>query len=195
MYLFMLVFFLFTATFAVAIVSAMDSAETAGNIANLMFSLCLIFCGYVDTLPIVAMANLSVLVSSNSLPGFWIFMYRVSPFTYFVEGILSTAVANTPVRCGEEEYQVFNPPSRQTCGAYMEAYQSFAGGYLVDENATTNCQFCQIDNTNVFLTNFGIEYSNRWRDFGIIWAFIIFNVFAAIFLYWIARVVSFFLQG
>jgi len=45
MWLYMQVFFLFTSTFAVAIVAAMDSAETAGNIANLMFSLCLIFCG------------------------------------------------------------------------------------------------------------------------------------------------------
>ena len=45
MWLYIQQFFLFTSTFAVAIVSAMDSAETAGNIANLMFSLCLIFCG------------------------------------------------------------------------------------------------------------------------------------------------------
>jgi ATP-binding cassette subfamily G (WHITE) protein 2 (PDR) len=45
MWLYMQVFFLFTSTFAVAIVAAMDMAETAGNIANLMFSLCLIFCG------------------------------------------------------------------------------------------------------------------------------------------------------
>ena len=42
---FMETFFIFTGTFAVAIVAAMDTAETAGNIANLMFSLCLIFNG------------------------------------------------------------------------------------------------------------------------------------------------------
>ena len=42
---FMEVFFIFSSTFATAIVAAMDMAETAGNIANLMFSLCLIFCG------------------------------------------------------------------------------------------------------------------------------------------------------
>lgn len=45
MFLFMQVFFLFTSTFATAIIAGMDLAETAGNIANLMFSLCLIFCG------------------------------------------------------------------------------------------------------------------------------------------------------
>jgi hypothetical protein len=50
MWLFMEVFFLFSATFAIAIVAGMDMAETAGNIANLMFSLCLIFCGCVLSL-------------------------------------------------------------------------------------------------------------------------------------------------
>lgn len=46
----MVQFFWFTATFAIAIIAGMDSAETAGNVANLMFSLCLIFCGYVQHL-------------------------------------------------------------------------------------------------------------------------------------------------
>ena len=117
-------------------------------------------------------------------------MYRVSPFTYFVEGILSTAVANTPVVCGTDELQRFQPPAGETCGSYMQAYQSFAGGYLVDESATSNCEFCQLSDTNVFLANFGIKYSNRWRDFGLIWVYIIVNVAAAIGLYWLARVVS-----
>lgn len=117
-------------------------------------------------------------------------MYRVSPFTYFVEGIIGTAVANTPVTCGSDEYQVFNPPNGQNCGQYMQSYISQAGGYLLDDGATTNCQFCQLDNTNVFLDNFMIKYSNRWRDFGLLWVFIIFNVFAAIALYWLVRVVS-----
>lgn len=116
-------------------------------------------------------------------------MYRVSPFTYFVEGILGTAVANTPVQCGDDELQTFSPPSGQTCGDYMQVYQSAAGGYLIDPAATSDCQFCQLTSTNTFLDNFGIKYSNRWRDFGLIWVFIIFNVFAAIGLYWLARVV------
>ena len=126
----------------------------------------------------------------STLPGFWKFMYRVSPFTYFVEGILGTAVANTPVVCGSDEYQVFSPPSGQTCGNYMAPYISAAGGYLLDETATSNCQYCQLSDTNVFLTSFGIKYSNKWRDFGLLWVFIFFNVFAAVGLYWLARVVS-----
>lgn len=42
--------------------------------------------------------------------------------------------------------------------------------------------------TNTFLSQFKMSYSNRWRDFGILFAYIIFNVCMAIFLYWLIRV-------
>jgi len=48
-----------------------DTAENGGNIGNLCFSLCLIFCG--------------VLATPSQFPGFWIWLYRVSPFTYLAE--------------------------------------------------------------------------------------------------------------
>lgn len=45
MFLFVWAFLLFTSTFAHAIIAGIELAETGGNIANLLFSLCLIFCG------------------------------------------------------------------------------------------------------------------------------------------------------
>lgn len=60
-------FFVFASTFAHMLISAMPDAETAGNIATLMFSLSLTFNG--------------VFQPPQALPGFWIFMYRVSPLT------------------------------------------------------------------------------------------------------------------
>jgi ATP-binding cassette subfamily G (WHITE) protein 2 (PDR) len=60
-------FFVFASTFAHMLISALPDAETAGNIATLMFSLTLTFNG--------------VFQPPNALPGFWIFMYRVSPLT------------------------------------------------------------------------------------------------------------------
>ncbi|OCF39347.1 ATP-binding cassette transporter [Kwoniella heveanensis CBS 569] len=174
MWLYLQVFFLFTSTFATAIVAGMDMAETAGNIAQLMFSLCLIFNG--------------VLVVYNSLPGFWKFMYRVSPFTYLVEGMLSVAVADTSVVCSTVEYLHFDPPSGDTCGSYMADYIGVAGGYLLDPSAQSGCQFCALESTNTFLESFNIKYSNKWRDFGLMWVYIIVNVIAAIGLYWLARV-------
>lgn len=174
MYLLVLAFLLFTSTFASMMISAIETAETAGNMGNLLFSLSLIFCG--------------ALASPTALPGFWIFMYRVSPFTYLVDAMLSVGLANTSVVCAANELLHFNPPSGQTCGAYMTRWISEAGGYLENPNATTDCGFCAISSTNTFLTAVSSNYSDRWRDFGILWGFIVFNIFAAILLYWLVRV-------
>ena len=63
MFLFCWQFLLFASTFAHMCIAAIDTAETAGNMGNLLFSLALLFCG--------------VLATPDSFPGFWIFMYRV----------------------------------------------------------------------------------------------------------------------
>lgn len=174
MFLYVWGFLMFTSTFTHLIIAALDSAETAGNIGNLMFSLCLIFCG--------------VLASPSVFPRFWIFMYRVSPFTYIVDGLLSVGIANTRVVCAPQELLNFNPPSNESCGTYMADYISEAGGYLTNPQATTNCEFCTVEYTNVFLEQLSSSYSHRWRNFGIIFAFVVFNIFGAVFFYWLARV-------
>jgi hypothetical protein len=42
--------------------------------------------------------------------------------------------------------------------------------------------------TNTLLKGLGLSYDLRWRNFGIMWAFVAFNVAGAVFLYWLARV-------
>ena len=174
MFLFVLAFLWFTSSFSSMIIAAFDTAEAAANIGQLLFSLSLIFCG--------------VLATPTALPGFWIFMYRVSPFTYLVDGMLSTGLANTQVVCSGIEYVRFNPANGLTCGEYMAPYIAALGGYVRDPNATTQCEFCPISDTNVFLATVASSYSHRWRNFGIMWAYIVFNIALALFLYWLARV-------
>ena len=132
----------------------------------------------------------SVLAPGPTLPGFWIFMYRVSPFTYFVEGLVTTAVGRTPIECAEEEYLRIQPPSGQTCGQYLDPYAQATGGYLTNPDATSNCSYCSISSTDQFLEQFDYSFTHRWRDFGLIWVYIVVHVVAAIFLYWLVRVVS-----
>jgi ABC-type multidrug transport system permease subunit len=114
-------------------------------------------------------------------------MYRVSPFTYLVSGMLSVGISNTKVTCADNEYLRFDPVNG-TCGKYMESYMSNMGGYLEDEMATSNCSFCPIKETNVFLGSVSSSYSDIWRNFGLMWVFIVFNIFAACLLYWWVRV-------
>ena len=173
-FLFTLQFLLFTSTFTNMMIAGIADAETGGNIGNLLFSLSLIFCG--------------VLQPAAALPRFWIFMYRVSPFTYLVEGMLSVGIANTSVQCADNEFVTFSPPSGQTCGQYMKPYIRQAGGYLQDHSATDSCNFCTFDQTNFFLGGLGLSYGNVWRDFGVLWVYIVFNAFAAVGIYWLARV-------
>jgi ATP-binding cassette subfamily G (WHITE) protein 2 (PDR) len=176
MFLLIWAFMIFTSTFTDMVIAGVDSAETGGNIAQLLFSLTLIFNG--------------VLAGPATLPGFWIFMYRVSPFTYLVSAMLSTGLANTAVQCSDIEYLNFNPPNGMTCNAYLQPYMSYAGGYLTEstKNATQNCQFCSVADTNTFLGSLNSSYDDRWRNFGLMWAYIAFNVAGAVFLYWLARV-------
>ncbi|KAE8446223.1 hypothetical protein EG329_012448 [Mollisiaceae sp. DMI_Dod_QoI] len=176
MFLLIWEFLLFTSTFTNMVIAAIDTAETGGNIANLMFSLTLVFCG--------------VLASPGVFPHFWIFMYRVSPFTYLVDAMLSVAIANTDVVCAANEFRHFIAPANETCYEYMNTYINTyqAGGYLQHPNATGTCSYCALDSTNQFLTEINSSYSHRWRNFGILWAFIIFNAVMAVFLYWLVRV-------
>ena len=172
-FLVILAFLLFSSTFAHLVIAGIETAETAGNVANLLFSLSLLFCG--------------VLVGPTAMPGFWIFMYRVSPFTYLVEALLAASVARAPVTCASNEYVHFNAPPETTCGQYLNQYIAAAGGYLEDPGAN-NCSFCQISSTDTYLADVSIYFSHVWRDFGILFAYIIFNILGALAIYWLARV-------
>jgi ABC-type multidrug transport system permease subunit len=130
---------------------------------------------------------LRVITTHQALPDFWIFMYRINPLTYLISGLLSTSLANAPMTCASNEYQVFNAPKNLTCGEYMKGFQSLAGGYLVDEEARM-CQYCPFTSTNVFLHHYDADFGSRWRNFGILWAFVAFNIIGAVVLYWATRV-------
>ncbi|OWP01031.1 hypothetical protein B2J93_6505 [Marssonina coronariae] len=167
-------FFVFASTFAHMMIAALPDAETAGNIATLMFSLCLTFNG--------------VFQPPFALPGFWIFMYRVSPLTYLVSAISSTGLSGRPVQCSSNEIAVMQPPPNTSCGAYLSGYASASGGALYNPSATADCQFCTATVADQFLTQVAISYRTRWRDYGIGFAFIVFNICAAVFLYYFFRV-------
>lgn len=174
MFFFIWTFMLFTSTFADMVIAGIANAETGGNVAQLIFSVTLIFCG--------------VLATPAQFPHFWIFLYRLSPFTYLIAGMMSTGLANTAVVCSDIEYLHFDPPSGQTCAAYMSGYIKFVGGYLTNGDATSDCRFCAVAETNVFLAQIGSYYDQAWRNFGIMWGFIVFNIIGAVFMYWLVRV-------
>jgi ABC-type multidrug transport system permease subunit len=173
MWLLFWVFLMWVSTFAHFCISFAGSADDGGNIANFMFVLAFFFCG--------------VLASPDQMPGFWIFLYRASPLTYYVSPVLSTGLANVNVTCASNEFTTFDPPANQTCGEYMADHISAAGGYLLESGVASNCHYCKVKETNVYLAAIHADYDTRWRNFGIMWAYVAFNVAAALILYWVAR--------
>jgi ATP-binding cassette subfamily G (WHITE) protein 2 (PDR) len=115
-------------------------------------------------------------------------MYRVSPLTYLISGMLSAGLANVDVQCSDLELVVVQPPSGVTCGNYLADYIAMAGGAVYNPNATSSCEFCSMVDSNVFLESVSSYYSDRWRNFGLMWVYIAFNVFATLVLYGYVRV-------
>lgn len=115
-------------------------------------------------------------------------MYRLSPLTYIVGGIAATGLHGRPVQCSVSELSVFNPPTGQTCGVYLEPYLATAPGQLYNPDATSQCQYCSFSNSDQILSVSQIFWDERWQNFGIVWAYIFFNALMAMFLYFLFRV-------
>ncbi|KAK2679233.1 hypothetical protein RAB80_004414 [Fusarium oxysporum f. sp. vasinfectum] len=99
-----------------------------------------------------------------SLPVFWRFwMYYANPSTYWIGGILAATLDGTPV-----EYS--------------------AGGYLLNPNATSACEFCPMSSGNDYLASLNIDASDKWRDFGIFLAFCVSNWMLVYFFIYTVRV-------
>ena len=107
-------------------------------------------------------------------------MYYTSPFTYLLEGFLGVALHNRPVICAPHEFARFPPPPGQTCQSYTREFIAQAGGYVQD-GANGLCEFCQYANGDEFARGFNVYYAHKWRDYGIFWAYCVFN-FAVVFL-------------
>uniref|UniRef100_A0A0B7KDD9 ABC transporter domain-containing protein n=1 Tax=Bionectria ochroleuca TaxID=29856 RepID=A0A0B7KDD9_BIOOC len=167
------IFLMYTTTFAHMLIAGVETADIAGGIGNLLMVMMYTFCG--------------VLAGPNVLPRFWIFMYRVNPFTYIIEGLLGTGLGNAPMYCADNELIRFTAPEGSTCAEYTAPFLSEAGGYIVDSNAT-ECEYCPVTETSQFLASVSVSYEHRWRDFGFLVVFSVFNICVALLVYWLARV-------
>jgi ATP-binding cassette, subfamily G (WHITE), member 2, PDR len=167
--------FLFASTFAHVIIAGSPNEEIAGSISTLLGIMLYAFCG--------------ILSGPDTLPGFWIFMYRANPFTYLVSSFMATTLGQAPAYCTNEELQVFAAPPNTTCGEYLQEYiERTGGGYVTDPQSVGECRFCQIDSTDQYLKTINVDWDTRWRDFGLLWVYIVFNVGAVFAVYYIARV-------
>ena len=114
-----------------------------------------------------------VAIPKPQIPGFWrAWLYQLDPFTRLIAGLVSTELHDLPVVCTDRELNRFSAPAGQTCGDYMANFFSAGGaGYIVD-NATSACEYCAYKVGDQFYEPLNISFDHRWRDFGILTAFI-----------------------
>ncbi|CAM1508811.1 Fc.00g025500.m01.CDS01 [Cosmosporella sp. VM-42] len=168
--LFFIYFYILAGTFAHMVVAPLPDATTAGRVVTILFSMMILFAG--------------VFQPPTALPGFWIFMYRVSPMTYLVGGVAVSGLSGDPIVCSQAELGVFEPPTDETCGSYMQSYlEQGAPGTLLNPDATTSCSYCPLQYADQVLALSGMYYDDRWRDWGLGFIYITFNI-AAVFAFY-----------
>ncbi|KAF9531189.1 ABC-2 type transporter-domain-containing protein [Crepidotus variabilis] len=161
-------------TIALAIGALSPSAEIAGLLWSLGFSFVLTFNG---------------ILQPFSQLGWWQWMYHLSPYTYLVEALIGQGFGHEEITCAAKELVTIQPPSGEVCSSYMGPYISSFGGYLTNPDATSACQFCSARTTDQWLgPTFNMFYSHHWRDFGLFWAYILFNFALLFFITYYVRI-------
>jgi ATP-binding cassette, subfamily G (WHITE), member 2, SNQ2 len=131
---------------------------------------------YVSVIPFSFQLTLNcgyqgVTIPYPTLAHFWKWLYQLNPYTRSLTALVSTELHGLVIQCKGDEFSVFSPPSGQTCQQWAGDFVSLAGGYLNNPNATSDCQYCQYAVGDQYFTPLNIEYSNRWRDTGILVCF------------------------
>ncbi|KAL1625652.1 ATP-binding cassette transporter snq2 [Diplodia seriata] len=114
-----------------------------------------------------------VTIPKPQIPKFWrAWLYQLDPFTRLIGGMLVTELADRKVECTSVELNRFSAPAGQMCGDYMQGFFLNGGpGYIVN-NQTSECEYCAYRVGDEFYQPLGYEFNNRWRDLGILAAFI-----------------------
>lgn len=176
---FFLLFFVYlchSVSLGLAIASICDSATMAGVLNPFFITILLLFAG-IFQLP-------------DAMPTFWsTWMYYLDPYHYLIEGLVTNSLEGVQVVCGENDFIKIKVPEGQTCGNYMSAFFSDGGaGYIENPNSTDFCNYCEYTTGNDYYeSRLDWSFDSRWRNFGIMWIFTLFNVVVFIALTYVFR--------
>ncbi|ORZ21516.1 ABC-2 type transporter-domain-containing protein [Absidia repens] len=173
-----LVFLGFSVSFGFLIASFSTTATMAAVINPFFSSILILFAGIIQP--------------PNNMPHFWSsWMYWLDPYHYLIEGFMVNELYDLTVACTDSDLLTYRPPPGQTCQQYSEEFFSTGGGtgYLTGDslNSTDLCSYCLYSKGEDYYTRIGWDFQNRWRDWGILLAFWIFNVMAFVFFVWLFR--------
>jgi ATP-binding cassette, subfamily G (WHITE), member 2, SNQ2 len=118
-----------------------------------------------------------VTIPKPQIPKFWrLWLYELVPFTRLVGGMVSTELHDRVVECKAVEFNAFSAPDGLTCGEYMADFFANGGPGYIRDNVTSACEYCAYRVGDEFYEPFGFSFEQRWRDLGILVAFIASNL-------------------
>ncbi|KAK6519369.1 hypothetical protein TWF281_003203 [Arthrobotrys megalospora] len=162
-YFFLVLYEIFSAHIGIVIAAVCPSFDMTLIANPLFFGLTFSFTG--------------ILVPWSQLSGvFRNFVYYANPIAYAARGMIGNVVHGVNVKCSPQELVTFQPPSGQTCAQYAGDWLASTVGYFVDNNATSDCQYCQFKTGDEYLTTVNIKFEDRWVYFGYFVIFIFTNI-------------------
>ncbi|KAJ5684823.1 uncharacterized protein N7477_001168 [Penicillium maclennaniae] len=162
-FLMFFLFFLFATSWGQWIAALSADSMVAATLMPFFIIMCELFNG--------------ILRPHEQMPAFWKYtMYYITPFTYWIGGVLTSVLRGTPVVCNESELTLFESPPHMTCGDYASPWLTSTGvGYLSNPESSGICGYCEYSYGDDYLSGIGLDDSVIWPYFGIFLAFTIAN--------------------
>ncbi|GKZ38311.1 hypothetical protein AbraIFM66950_010441 [Aspergillus brasiliensis] len=172
-YLMFFMFFLFATSWGQWIAALSADSLVAATLMPFFIIMCELFNG--------------ILQPHHNMPVFWKYtMYYLTPFTYWIGGVLTSVLRGMPVHCDASELTIFESPTNMTCGEYADPWITQKGvGYLSNPDDYGHCGYCKYTYGDDYLSEIGLDSSKIWPYFGIFTAFVITNylmVYALVYL-------------
>ncbi|KAJ5549700.1 hypothetical protein N7461_004398 [Penicillium sp. DV-2018c] len=158
-FLMFFLFFLFATSWGQWIAALSSDSMIAATLMPFFIIMCELFNG--------------ILRPQSQMPAFWKYtMYYITPFTYWIGGVLASVLRGTPVICSQSELTIFESPPNTTCREYAGAWLDAKGvGYLSNPDEMGQCGYCEYSFGDDYLASIALDSSKIWPYFGIFLAF------------------------
>ncbi|KUJ23287.1 uncharacterized protein LY89DRAFT_777066 [Mollisia scopiformis] len=157
-----LMFETWLSTFGQLLAAIAPTEQTAPLFIPMLFVFVALFCGVLQPL--------------SQLPLFWHWVHYASPFTWLIDGLFSNILHLTTVTCSPSEINIFQPPANKTCGSFIAPFLTYGAGAIYNPSATKDCEYCRYGTGDEYLGTLDMSWGGRWRNFGVLWVYVVFNV-------------------
>ncbi|KAJ1731752.1 ATP-binding cassette transporter snq2, partial [Coemansia biformis] len=160
---------IFSVTIGQDIASFSPNDTVASTLNPIFTTMMTLFCG--------------VILPHQQMPLFWRrWMYFMSPYTFYIEGLITNNLHQMPMHCTLSELMTFTPPSGMTCGEFAGAWAQNANGYIANYLGVKSCHYCPYKLGDEYYARLDWSFVHRWRNFCIIIGFTAFNILFTVFM-------------